>query len=240
MVGDKVFDAYWPDALYNHDACDPDGMVTLGNDARTARSSRPTSAPPRATSSSTSTSTSCRWTAATSRSASACAATSRSRRTTRRRRSSSPNSFMDPAKSYLSHSVQAHRARRRDEHMKVFHIETALNNRMFDGPLSFLMKNEDDFTETDRLKFQAMKWTLDKLPSRAAPRGLHARAGAVRAHRRARRRLPSRCTTRVLAKQLRAVLRPRRGPGRYPDHRASRTSRPTTSTPRRSIRCSCR
>ena len=23
-------DAYWPDRLYNHDACDPDGMVTLG------------------------------------------------------------------------------------------------------------------------------------------------------------------------------------------------------------------
>ena len=30
MVGDKVYNAYWPDKLYNHDACDPDGMVTLG------------------------------------------------------------------------------------------------------------------------------------------------------------------------------------------------------------------
>src|SRR3954471_13364924 len=30
MVGDKIFDAYAPDRLYNHDACDPDGMVTLG------------------------------------------------------------------------------------------------------------------------------------------------------------------------------------------------------------------
>ena len=38
-----------------------------------------------------------------------------------------------------------------DEHMKIFHIETALNSKMFDGPLSFLMKNEDDFTEMDRL-----------------------------------------------------------------------------------------
>jgi hypothetical protein len=33
--------------------------------------------------------------------------------------------------------------------MKVFHIETVLNNRMFSGPLDFLMKNEDDFTEAD-------------------------------------------------------------------------------------------
>ena len=27
MLGDKVFDAFAPDRLYNHDACDPDGMV---------------------------------------------------------------------------------------------------------------------------------------------------------------------------------------------------------------------
>src|SRR5215510_10892525 len=30
MVGDKIFDAMWPERLYNHDACDPENMVTLG------------------------------------------------------------------------------------------------------------------------------------------------------------------------------------------------------------------
>ena len=30
MVGDRVWNEYWPDRLYNHDACDPDGMVVLG------------------------------------------------------------------------------------------------------------------------------------------------------------------------------------------------------------------
>ena len=30
MVGQKVWDEFWPDRLYNHDACDPDGMVVLG------------------------------------------------------------------------------------------------------------------------------------------------------------------------------------------------------------------
>ena len=30
MVGDTIYDAFWPDRLYNHDACDPDGMVELG------------------------------------------------------------------------------------------------------------------------------------------------------------------------------------------------------------------
>ena len=73
------------------------------------------------------------------------------------------NSFMDPPKSYLSHSFKR-QGDLIEKTLKVFHIETVLNNRAFDGPLSFLTKNEDDFTETDRLKFQAMKWTLDKLP----------------------------------------------------------------------------
>ena len=30
MVGPKIWSEYWPDRLYNHDACDPDGMVVLG------------------------------------------------------------------------------------------------------------------------------------------------------------------------------------------------------------------
>jgi len=31
MVGPKVWADYWPDRLYNHDGCDPDGMVVLGH-----------------------------------------------------------------------------------------------------------------------------------------------------------------------------------------------------------------
>ena len=30
MVGAKIFDAYYPDRYYNHDAEDPDGFVQLG------------------------------------------------------------------------------------------------------------------------------------------------------------------------------------------------------------------
>ena len=52
---------------------------------------------------------------------------------------------------------------------------------MFDGPLEFLGKNEDDFTEVDRLKFQGMTWTLDKLPRAAKRKIFHARPGALRA-----------------------------------------------------------
>src|SRR5690606_31709730 len=51
-----------------------------------------------------------------------------------------------------------------EQHVNVFKIETAINNRMYGAGLEFLAKNEDDFTETDRLKFQALKWTLSRTP----------------------------------------------------------------------------
>ena len=60
-----------------------------------------------------------------------------------------------------------------DQHMNVFHIETALNNRMFHSATAFLGKNEDEFTEVDRLKFEAMRWTLSKLPAAAKRKMFH-------------------------------------------------------------------
>jgi lactate racemase-like protein len=78
------------------------------------------------------------------------------------------DSYMDPKRSELAHSGNRI-GRVVDQHLKVFHIETALNNRMYAGPMEFLGKNEDDFTELDRLAFQSLRWTLSKLP-RAAKR----------------------------------------------------------------------
>ena len=77
---------------------------------------------------------------------------------------------MDPKRSALAHSVERI-GRVCDQHMKVFHIETALNNRMFDGQVAFLGKKEEDYSELDRLKFQGMKFALSKMP-RAAKRKL--------------------------------------------------------------------
>src|SRR3972149_5447586 len=34
MVGSKIFDAYYPDRYYNHDAEDPEGLTSLGTTAR--------------------------------------------------------------------------------------------------------------------------------------------------------------------------------------------------------------
>lgn len=76
------------------------------------------------------------------------------------------NSYMDPEASELATSGNRI-GKVLDEHIKVFHIETALNNRMYDRSMEFLGKNEDDFTEMDRLSFQALRWTLKKVPRNA-------------------------------------------------------------------------
>jgi lactate racemase len=78
------------------------------------------------------------------------------------------DSYMDPSRSELANSGNRI-GRVLDQHLKVFHIETALNNRMYAGPMEFLGKNEDDFSEFDRLAFQSLRWTLQRVP-RAAKR----------------------------------------------------------------------
>jgi hypothetical protein len=79
---------------------------------------------------------------------------------------------MDPPKSALNTKVERQGLLVR-EHMNVFHIETALNNRMFSPSTAFLGKNEDEFTEVDRLKFEAMRWSLSKMPAAAKRKVFH-------------------------------------------------------------------
>ena len=162
MVGDKVWNAYWPDRLYNHDACDPDGMVVLGK----TRHNEVVETNRRASESDL-----CIYVNINlvpmdgghkSMGVGLCGYESLKAHHTPKAIVDS-NSFMDPENSALASSVDRI-GKVVDKHLKVFHIETVLNNRMFDGPLDFLMKNEDHFTEMDRLKFQAMKWTLDRTP----------------------------------------------------------------------------
>ncbi len=81
-------------------------------------------------------------------------------------------SYMDPAASALNTKC-VRLGRLVDKHMNVFHIETALNNRMYDGQMSFMAKNEDDFNATDRAKFEAMRFALKKLPWSAKRKIFH-------------------------------------------------------------------
>ncbi len=75
-------------------------------------------------------------------------------------------SFMDPSSSELATIVDRVGAVVQ-EHLNIFTIETTLNNRMYDKQLSFLAKNEDEWTGTDELAFKTLQWTLDKLPTAA-------------------------------------------------------------------------
>ncbi len=162
VVGKKVWDAYWPDRLYNHDACDPDGMVVLGK----TRHGELVETNRRAAESDLVIYVNINLVPMDGGHKSVgvglCGYESLKAHHTPRSIVDS-NSFMDPSSSALASSVERI-GRVAEQHMKVFHIETVLNNRTFDGPLDFMMKNEDDFTEADRLKFHAMKWSLDKLP----------------------------------------------------------------------------
>lgn len=82
------------------------------------------------------------------------------------------HSYMDPPASALNTKC-VRLGKLVDKHINVFHIETALNNKMYDGQMSFLGKKEDDFTATDRLKFESIRWTLKKLPWAAKRKIFH-------------------------------------------------------------------
>ncbi|HET6613308.1 MAG TPA: lactate racemase domain-containing protein, partial [Kofleriaceae bacterium] len=128
MVGNKVYNAFAPDRLYNHDACDPDGMVVLGK----TRHGELVETNRRAADSDL-----CIYVNLNlvpmdgghkSMGVGLCGYESLKAHHTPKVIAES-DSFMDPPKSALSGSVDRI-GKVVDEHMKVFHIETVLNNRM--------------------------------------------------------------------------------------------------------------
>lgn len=163
IVGPKVFRAHWPDTLYHHDAEDPDGIVEIG----TTRHGEPVRINRRAAESDLLIYANINYVPMNGghksigvgltdyKGLKANHSPDAIRHTT---------SYMDP-----KGDSELHRSFDRIGHiverkLNVFKIETAINNRMYDGPMEFLARNEDDFTESDRLKFQALKWTLSKTP----------------------------------------------------------------------------
>ncbi|MCG5054773.1 MAG: nickel-dependent lactate racemase [Myxococcales bacterium] len=169
MVGKRIFDAFYPDRYYNHDAEDPEGMVHLGktdHDEVVNLNRRAVESDlliyvninlvPMDGGHKSVTVGLCDYESL------------RAHHEPHTIRQS--DSYMDPKKSMLSRKVDRMGAIV-DATMKVFHIETALNNRMFGSPMSFLSKNEDEFSEVDRMKFEATRWALSKMP-RAAKRKL--------------------------------------------------------------------
>jgi hypothetical protein len=166
MVGQKIFDAYYPDRYYNHDAEDPDGMVELERTShnevvainrRVAESDlivyvNVNFVPMNGGHKSMGTGV-------------ANYASLRHHHNPKTIRES--DSYMEPKASALYRS-NTRIGEVIDKNLKVFHIETTLNNRMFGAPMEFLAKREEDYTEGDRLKLQAMLFALKHTPRAAA------------------------------------------------------------------------
>jgi lactate racemase len=83
------------------------------------------------------------------------------------------DSYFDPERSALNHKV-VRLGKLVDSTMNVFHIETALNNRMYTGQMDFLLKNEDEFSAFDRMKFEGVRFAMNRMPRAAKRKMLHA------------------------------------------------------------------
>lgn len=73
-------------------------------------------------------------------------------------------SYMEPEESHIQ-TIIDRVGKVVNEKLDVFHIETTLNNRMFDRNLDFLGKNPDEYTTREKLALRAVLFALDKCPT---------------------------------------------------------------------------
>ncbi|MDQ3818126.1 MAG: nickel-dependent lactate racemase [Acidobacteriota bacterium] len=171
MVGSKIFDEFYPDRFYNHDAEWAEGLVTLGH----TKHKEPLRINRRCAESDLVIYVNINLVPMDGGHKSVAVGlcdyeSLRSHHEPQTIRDS--DSYMDPARSALNHKIVP-LGKMVDEKLNVFHIETALNNRMYTGALDFLLKNEDDFTSFDRLKFETIRRAMSKLPRQARRKMLH-------------------------------------------------------------------
>ena len=165
MVGAKHFKRFWPDRLYNHDAEKPGGMTYLG----TTEAGEEVEISKRAADSDLIIYLNLNFVPMDgghkSVAVGLCGYRSlRPHHNPYAIRNS--NSYMDPAASELNHRI-VRMGRLVNSKCKVFTIESTVNNRMFDKPLEFLSKNEDELSLTEERALKALKKSLDILPQPA-------------------------------------------------------------------------
>ncbi len=161
-VGKQIFESYFPDRLYCHDGEDPDGMVDLGTteqgehvriNRRCAESDlliyvNINLSPMNGGSKSIATGL-CDYQPLQAH---------HDPKVIR-----DCDSYFDHTRSALTTSMDR-QARVIREHIKVFHLETAVNNAMFDPKMAFFTKNEDHWNPLDRASCAIAKTALSKLP----------------------------------------------------------------------------
>lgn len=164
-VGKRVFNDFWPGRLYNHDAEDPDGIVQIGED----EGGTPIELNRRAVESDLVIYVNINLVPMDGGHKSVGVGLCNYRTLLAHHNPSvmrKTRSYMDPDHSHM-HNVVDRIGRVVNKHLKIFHIETVLNNRMYAPSLDFLAKNEDHFTDLDWLKFDGLRFSLKHLPSAA-------------------------------------------------------------------------
>jgi nickel-dependent lactate racemase len=163
IVGDRIFDGYWPDRLYNHDAEDPKGMKRVGvtEHGEVVELNR------KAVESDLLVYVNLNLVPMDGGHKSVAVGLCGYKSL---RAHHNPHvmagPYMDPKASALATSVDRMGALV-EKTLDVFHIETTINNRMFDRPLDLFHKNEDDWTGADRVAFKGLTFALSKLPQAA-------------------------------------------------------------------------
>lgn len=162
IVGDRIFTTFWPDRLTQHDAEDPEGNVHIGTTSegeevtlnrRAAESDlvvyvNLTLVPMDGGHKSLSTGLS----------------TYRSLRPHHNVRTLlASRSYMHPPDSALHHSC-ARQGQLIEDAVRVFHVETTVNNHSFPSMVSFLQKRETDWTLADQAACLALKQLTDLAP----------------------------------------------------------------------------
>jgi hypothetical protein len=165
MVGKRVFDRFWPDRLYNHDAERPGGLTPLGKTADGIE----VEINSRAASSDLIIYVNLTFVSMNGGHKSLGTGLV-GYRTLRGHHNPSTirktKSYMDPDHSHLG-DLMVGVGKLIESKIDVFHIETTVNNRMFDKPLAFLAKNEDDLSPTEARALKALVKTLKFLPQPA-------------------------------------------------------------------------
>lgn len=165
IVGSKIFDAYYPKRLYNHDAEKPGGMVQVGE----TELGEPVILNRKAAEADLLVYVNLNLVPMDgghkSVAVGLCGYESlKAHHNPKVMRKC--HSYMDPKASELN-TVVERQGKVANKALKVFTIETTVNNRMFDRPLSFLAKNEDDYTPGERAALKGLMFTLDRTPQEA-------------------------------------------------------------------------
>lgn len=167
-VGDRVYDAFAPNGLlYNHDAEDPDNLAFLG----TTDKGEEVEINKRAAESDLIVYVNINLVAMDGgwKSTATGLASYRSLRHHHNVHTMQHSrSFMDRHKSELHSSNWRMGKVLRDAGVKVFQIETTMNNNVFgaDGPMSVLQKREWEWSARDRITFLGLQKSLDRVPAK--------------------------------------------------------------------------